>query len=261
MNDSSLAVMLTESQNIDKEHAKEVIQRKIDPRLIKQRDAGGNKKLDYISGSTVIRLLNEAFNYQWSFEVIEEVLVTSLPKWDKYKKEDVAQPPYIKILGRLTVPGYGIKEQYGTKILLGGATEQEGASKSAATDALKKCATLLGIGLELYEDEIPDTDAATQVYDTPEQPTQQPAKPAQVKKVAEDEGGQWDDDSIDRLQADIDKLKDLRTKLGIRDENFDDLNEFVRAFLNNPNANYRSIGPKNIVEFNVYLEKVVKEAF
>lgn len=47
------------------------------------------------------------------------------------------QPPVAKVLGRLTVPGLAIKEQYGSKVLVGGATEQESAFKSASTDALK----------------------------------------------------------------------------------------------------------------------------
>lgn len=262
MSMEALSVTITESERIDRNVAKETIERKIDQRLIKQRDAGGNKKLDYISGSTVIRLLNEAFNYQWSFEIVEEVLVASIPKWDKYKKAFEDQPPYIKVLGRLTVAGFGIKEQFGTKILLGGASEQEGAAKSAATDALKKCATLLGIGLELYEDDL--GDEVEFAAETPSQPTQQAhTTKAQPKKTptTDTDGGQWDDESIDRLQDDIDKLKDFREKLGIKDENFDDLNPFVQDFLNNPKANYRAIGPKNIIEFNAYLEKKIKESF
>jgi hypothetical protein len=264
MNGEALSVMLNETERINKEVATAVIQRKIDARLIKQRDAGGGKKLDYIAGSTVIRLLNEAFNYQWSFEIVEEVLVQSLPKFNKWAKkgEDPWEPqqPYIKVLGRLSVPGYGIKEQYGTKILLGGASEQEGAAKSAATDALKKCATLLGIGLELYEDELVDEEENTEAPAQPAQTTKQQTAPKKTASTEAD-GGQWDDESIDRLQNDIDKLKDFREKLGIKDENFDDLNPFVQDFLNNPKATYRAIGPKNIVDFNAYLEKKVKESF
>lgn len=267
MNDVLNVMLNGESANADKkEEATRVIERKLDPKLIKQRDAGGGRKLDYISGATVIRLLNKAFNYQWSFEIINETLVKSEPKYNKHKKTYEEQRPYIKVLGRLTVPGYGVKEQYGTKIVMGGATEQEGAAKSAATDALKKCATLLGIGLELYEDETIGSEETEQpIIEQP--PVEQVASPQQEsiqEEPSPDEeqiGGQWDDGSIKQLRSQIDELKELRTKLGIRDENFDDLNPFVQEFLNNPKAGYRAIGPKNIVEFNAYLQNKVKASF
>ena len=150
--------------NIDK--AKQKLQQPLNQAWIKQRSQGGTT-LSYIGGHTVIELLNSAFNYQWSFEVIKEDIVPSLPKpafsgWGKQRKPVLnpdgsqkmeEQPPVAKVLGRLTVPGLGIKEQYGSKVLIGGATEQESAFKSATTDAMKKCASLFGIGLELYKNE------------------------------------------------------------------------------------------------------------
>ena len=115
-----------------------VVTRPIDPKQIKERDAGFGKKLSYISGSTVINLLNEAFAYQWTFRVLRMEVIQSLPKWDKRKNENIEQPPYVQVLGQLIVPSLGIvKEQYGSKALIGGESEQEGASKAA----------------ELYEDE------------------------------------------------------------------------------------------------------------
>jgi hypothetical protein len=52
----------------------------------------------------------------------------------------------------------------------------------------------------------------------------------------------------------------MRTSLGITD-NMDDLNPFVQEFLKNPKATYRAIGPKNIREFNAYLDGKMKELF
>lgn len=125
----------------------------LNPKWIEQRKVGGTT-LSYIGGHVVIRLLNKAFGYQWSFEIVNEQIVPSIPKLNKYAKAGQdpmePQPPVVKILGRLTVPGLGVKEQYGSKVLIGGASEQESAFKSASTDALKKCASLFGIGLDLY---------------------------------------------------------------------------------------------------------------
>lgn len=145
------------------EVAKKVVSDKLNPSWIEQRTQG-KATLSYIGGHIVIRLLNQAFNYQWSFEVIKEEIIPSLPKpLSEYKngrrqpvlnpdgsQKMEPQPPVVKVLGRLTVPGLGVKEQYGSKVLIGGATEQESAFKSASTDALKKCASLFGIGLDLY---------------------------------------------------------------------------------------------------------------
>ncbi len=202
-----------------------VVTRPIDPKQIKERDAGFGKKLSYISGSTVINLLNEAFAYQWTFRVLRMEVIQSLPKWDKRKNENIEQPPYVQVLGQLIVPSLGIvKEQYGSKALIGGESEQEGASKAAATDALKKCATLLGIGIELYEDE--------------------PVKPPKP--------------TIEWPPAEVSKLKEYKAVLGIVDNN--QLDPYVREFLGDGSATFKVISPLNISAFNTFLKKKAEEA-
>lgn len=284
--------------NYDLTNAKQVIEAKLNPQWIKQRQQGGTT-LSYIGGHTVIRLLNKAFNYQWSFEVVSEEVKTSLPKpmfegWGKNKKAVLdpntgsqkmePQPPVAKVLGRLTVPGIGVKEQWGSKVLIGGATEQESAFKSASTDALKKCASLLGIGLELYgEDEgFETTDeyvqqnspvqapvTQQQAYQAPPQqqayqappqqsepkvqqapPVQQPAKqsaPAGATTATRQQNpNDWD-------PADIQRMKDLKVIMGITDN--EQLNPFVREFLDTPDVTWRHVVPQNIKAFNIYLGK------
>lgn len=239
-----------------------VVEEKLDPRLIKEREQGGTK-LSYIGGHTVIRLLNKAFGYKWSFEIVEDQIVPSLPKavveWNQQarrklpvknpdgstKMED--QPPVVKVLGRLTVPGYGVKEQYGSKVLIGGATEQEAAFKSASTDALKKCATMFGIGLELYEDDDESTaETATTPNATPA-PASTYSKPAPSTTPA---STSWDN-------ADIAQLKDNKGILGITDNG--QLDPYVREFLDNKEATYKDISPANIKAFNIFLKKKAQE--
>lgn len=118
-----------------------IIQQPIDPRLIKTKD----NKFKYISGAAVDRLLNKAFNYRWSFEIKE----TKVIETSNIKSDEVLAPT-IQVLGSLTVPGWGVREQYGAAVLVGGANVQENAFKSAATDAKKKCASSFGIALEMY---------------------------------------------------------------------------------------------------------------
>ena len=189
-----------EALNYNLDVAKKVVTDKLKDAWIEQRKQG-NATLSYIGGHIVIRLLNQAFNYQWSFEVIKEEIIPSLPKpMSEYKngrrqpvlnpdgsQKMEPQPPVVKVLGRLTVPGLGIKEQYGSKVLIGGATEQESAFKSASTDALKKCASLFGIGLDLYgeaeglEQQLHDQAMNTPVESTP--PVQSPRPQTKAPEV------------------------------------------------------------------------------
>lgn len=147
--------------------------------LIQQRDGGSGKQLSYISGSTVIDILNSAFDYLWDWTVDEQFIQESQKKFNKWSKvpdsekvmyngqkgawED--QSPVAHVRGTLTVyipqthsngevTYLAIKKTgFGSKVILGGASEQESVFKAAGTDALKKAASLLGIGAQLYRNE------------------------------------------------------------------------------------------------------------
>lgn len=141
--------------------------------LIQQRQGGGNKMLSYLSGSTVTDMLNDAFGYAWSWEVKEQWLENSIPYFNAYSKsrekvnyngKDGAweeQGPVAHVRGTLIVymqvEGGSIvelrKDGYGSKSVLGKQNDQESIFKAAGTDALKKAASLFGIGLELYRNE------------------------------------------------------------------------------------------------------------
>lgn len=134
-------------------NALNVTQMPTNPNWIKERTVG-RQKLSYVSGDLVIRVLNKAFRNRWSFEVLETRVVPSVDKvWEDRKTgiETVTpQRPVVQTLGRLTVPGWGIREQWGAQPLSGGQDVQEHAFKASATDALKKCASMFGVTLDLY---------------------------------------------------------------------------------------------------------------
>ena len=101
--------------------------------------------LDYVEGATVIQRCNDAFNYNgWSFTILEVKQI-----------EDE-----IIVRGRMTVhcgEREVVKEQFGGHVLVknkqtGEMLSRCDAMKSAATDALKKCASLYGIGIALYSE-------------------------------------------------------------------------------------------------------------
>lgn len=146
--------------------AKEVLEVPMPANLIKERDGGGGMKLSYVGGATVIRKLNFAFDNLWDWSVTSFQIIPSEPKkitkkWNNTTRrmDTLAvpiieeQPPIAHVVGTLTVPGFGARVGFGSKVVIGGASEQESCFKSAATDALKKASTLFGIALELYEDE------------------------------------------------------------------------------------------------------------
>lgn len=156
---------------------KDVITAPIPEYLIQERQGGGGKMLSYLSGSTIIDMLNSAFGYAWSWEVKEQWIQESIPYFNVYSKmpdkEKVVNPatgkkgvwenqgPVAHVRGVLTVhmtssTGQLLeikKDGYGSKSILGKQNDQESIFKAAGTDALKKAASLLGIGLELYRNE------------------------------------------------------------------------------------------------------------
>jgi hypothetical protein len=89
--------------------------------------------LDYLEGATVIQRLNEAFDAEWSFEIMEHLI----------------QEKEILVLGKLTAQGI-TKTQFGNKLRETSAGDD---LKAATTDCIKKCATLFGVGLHLYLNE------------------------------------------------------------------------------------------------------------
>ena len=118
---------------------RELLERPFAPAQIRQRK-GRNGLLDYVEGHSVIQRLNEALDGAWSFEIVHH----------EVREEEVL------VIGRLTAEGI-------TKMAFGGSQvtrERESGAlisisddlKSASTDAMKKCATFLGVGLHLYAD-------------------------------------------------------------------------------------------------------------
>ena len=143
-----------------------VIEEPIPRELIKERKGGGGSTLSYVSGAYVIDQLNRAFNYAWSWKIdklwIQESTGTRKKVWkdgqptDEY--QEVKPGPVAHVMGTLTVTlmdksgeRFEIsKTATGSKSIIGNQAEQESIFKSAGTDALKKAASLFGIGAPLY---------------------------------------------------------------------------------------------------------------
>jgi hypothetical protein len=115
---------------------KEILRRPFPPEIVKQREGQNGKMLSYLETHVVIERLNEGCD-AWSFEVVQHHV---------YKVEVV-------VVGKLTADGV-IKMAFGGAAITfnnaGKVVSLADDLKAAASDALKKCATLLGVGLELY---------------------------------------------------------------------------------------------------------------
>jgi hypothetical protein len=136
----------------------------------KTRKQGG-RDLTYVTGEMVIGRLNGVLGFDWSFRVVNQGS-TEIEAW---------------VLGELTATVDGVtftRQQYGNQDLSRGQHPTSDLFKSAATDALKKCATTIGVGLYLYdEDERREVEAEMRQAKRPD-PTPRSAAPAAPARPA-----------------------------------------------------------------------------
>jgi hypothetical protein len=119
---------------------RELLEKPFDSSQIKQREGNFGKRLDYIEGHVVLARLNEAFEAEWSFSILEHRILD--------------QTDEVLVVGQLRA-GDVVKTQFGSSRITRARESGEPVSladdfKAAATDSIKKCASLLGVGLHLY---------------------------------------------------------------------------------------------------------------
>jgi hypothetical protein len=116
---------------------REVLTRPFETGQIKRRQGAHGKELSYVDVAAVITRLNEAFDHEWTFEVTSHEI----------------QENEAIVVGRLTAGGVTKMHFGGSSITLdrdGRVVSIADDLKAAASDALKKCASLLGVALEIY---------------------------------------------------------------------------------------------------------------
>ena len=221
--------------------AKEVIARTLPDQLIKQREGGGKKILSYVSGSTVIDLLNEAFGYLWSWEVTEQFVQTSQPRKKYNSNELEAQGPVAHVRGTLSVPIMQpdgsvimlVKSGFGSKTVLGGQADQEHIFKAAATDALKKAASLFGIGAQLYRDEDEQAFFEAINYEDP-----------------------WTDDLLVKFKPERDYIKKVMEDNKATAE---DIGEIIAEWSKGALTSIQDLTPDNMADFVAFLRSTQEE--
>ena len=115
-----------------------ILEQPFDAALVKTRKGHSGQTITYVEGTEYIRRLNEAFESQWSFEIIEHHI----------------RDAEVIVLGRITADGITKTAFGGSPITVSRDTGEvislADDLKAAATDSLKKACSLLGIGLHLY---------------------------------------------------------------------------------------------------------------
>jgi hypothetical protein len=104
---------------------------------IRTRPGRSGQPMSYIEGHQVVQRLNEALGGDWSFKVLEHQVLEA----------------EVVVLGELRA-GDVVKQAFGgselTRSREGKVVSVADDLKAAATDSLKKAATLLGVGLRLH---------------------------------------------------------------------------------------------------------------
>ena len=118
---------------------------------IKTRKGRGQAELKYVDTGYMTFCLNYAALMDWDFEILESEIDTIS---ELNAKTGIIEPKmHISVLGCLTMrttEGKVLqKTQWGSQVLKAGS-EMGDMRKAAASDALKKCASMLGIAQDVY---------------------------------------------------------------------------------------------------------------
>ena len=129
------------SKHFDGAAVRQILEQPFEEHQIKYRPGSFGQTLAYIEGHEVIKRLNLAFQGKWSFEIVAHEI----------------KDTEVLVVGKLICPEANIIKMAfgGSKVTTNNETGEIVSIvddlKAAATDSLKKAATLLGVGLHLYE--------------------------------------------------------------------------------------------------------------
>ena len=131
---------------------------------IRSRPGRNGQSIQYIEGHAIVQRLNDALVGDWSFRVLEH---------------EIGEQEVL-VLAELRT-GDVVKQAFGgaeiTRSKEGKVVSIADDCKAAATDALKKAATLLGVGLQMQSAEAPQKPAAPRLVPQVQQEGEEPDIP------------------------------------------------------------------------------------
>lgn len=131
-------------EHVNGNGARALLEKPFDPDLIKTRPGSHGQSLSYVESWRYIERLNQAYGDHWSFEIAGH---------------EVGSDEVI-VAGKLITPTC-TKMAFGSSALTrrkdtGEVVDLGDTMKAAASDALKKACTLLGLGLHMYDNDSKD---------------------------------------------------------------------------------------------------------
>ena len=176
------------------------------------RKGKGGMTFDYVTGVYVKKVLNYAFGWMWDFEIK-----------DKGREGDL-----VWVQGRLTIKNKSgkpviVKEQFGradVKFLRGTKTPLDYGNdlKAAATDALKKCASELGIASDVYgKTEFQEIQKEDKGFAPPPVEVVEPEIKPEVEVESQPTGKKVEElKKMLKGSTDAEKIADLKARTGIK---------------------------------------------
>jgi len=180
---------------------------------IYSRPAKGGGNWDYVTGVYVKKVLNYVFGYMWDFQII-----------DKGREGNL-----VWVQGRLTIKNKSgkpmiIKEQFGRADIKFKRNSKEildygNDLKAASTDALKKCASELGIASDIYgKNEFKDIQKVDKGFKPPKEDVVEEGKVKEAKEKVQERV-----EEIKKMlkgKTDQEKIQDLHKRTGIKLNDF-----------------------------------------
>lgn len=215
---------------------------------------GNNKyskgKKEFLGVNTFRRLLNEAFDAKWSWEVLSYQL---MPSFDK--------PEYALVIGRLYLPGLGFRDGIGSAVM--DKKDNSAAFAIAGSNAFKNALKQSGFGASLldgdWDEELFDEDFEEDEEDEEEEvvvkkkaptpkPTPKPA-PKEEKKIPAPKEGSEDNSPTKEQKEGMAELREIYNI-----ENNKQLLGFMQIWKPELKS-LKGVGRKELSEFLTYYDE------
>ena len=228
--------------------AEEVLNTPIPDELIQQREQAG-QKLNYINSATATAILNRAFGVGgWEFVKVSSGVRESMEDKRGNKGYTMVYEGELHVFipdsvtGQINRENYACYPGFGTKTMFGGGNEDGMADKSAQSDCFKKCASIVGVGKQLYFKKKSMAQALNTFLEN---------------LGVEPEPSVWDDaEVVAEHQKEWDFLNRIKRETGANDS---DLDEMAENWSNGSCKSVRAIAPEKLEDFVAYMQKIMNE--
>lgn len=118
---------------------------------LEQKKGKNGQMVSYIGHNTVKQILDHAVDgiTYWDFGIIDQWR-EEVYAYNKQTGQWYFDGYVYHVKGYMFIPGIGYREQFGCKVAVGGVNNQDSAYKSAASNCFTKCASMFGVGEEIY---------------------------------------------------------------------------------------------------------------